>query len=188
MSSTTFFLSLLALIVVERLVELRIAKRNTALLKARGALEFGGKHYGLIVLLHTTFFIGIVLEFFLGNRSLPYYFTIPLLAFAVAQILRASVLYSLSTRWTTRIIVLPGEELISSGPYRFLRHPNYLAVALELLSLPLIFGLWDTAILFSLLNAFVLLRIRIPAEEKALKWSRSAVAVGNNPPPLLVEP
>ena len=154
---------IIALVVLQRLAELVYAERNTRALKARGAVEVGAKHYPLIVLLHAAWLAAVTL-------MLPPDGTINwilIAVFAVLQGLRVWVLATLKRRWTTRIIVLPGAPLVLSGPYRFMRHPNYAIVIGEIAVLPLAFGLPLYALAFSLLNAIVLY-VRIRAENAAL--------------------
>jgi methyltransferase len=154
--------ALLALVTAQRLAELAIAKRNTAALLARGAVEHGAAHYPVIVLLHVAWLIGLWL-FAAGLEP-----SLPLAALYLAlQAFRVWTLASIGARWTTRIIVLPGETLVAKGPYRFMRHPNYAVVVAELLVLPLVFGLNVYALVFSLMNLGAL-AVRIPAEERAL--------------------
>jgi methyltransferase len=163
---------LLALVALQRLGELALARRNTRALLARGAFEIGAAHYPLIVLLHAAW-LASTLWF------LPYPARInwPLLAvFVVLQGLRLWVLASLGPYWTTRIISLPGAPLVAGGPYRFVRHPNYLVVAGEILVLPLVFGEIWVAIVFSLANA-ALLFWRIRQEETALAARAPATAI-----------
>ena len=152
----------LALVTLERGAELVWARRNTRRLLARGAREEGARHYPLIVALHAAWLAGLWL--LAWNRAV----SIPWLAiFGVLQAGRLWVLATLGERWTTRIIVLPGESLVRRGPYRWLRHPNYVVVAGEIVALPLAFGLYPYALAFSVLNAAVLY-LRIRAEEQAL--------------------
>ncbi len=169
------FTFILLVFVIERAVELRSARRNVRALLARGGREFGASHYPIIVAMHTAFFIILVIEFVLRGAPLLPIFYLPLILLLAAQSLRFWVLHTMKGRWTTRVIVIPGEKLIKEGPFRFLSHPNYVAVAMELFALPLIFGLFTTCIIFSLLNAIVLLFIRIPCERAALEWSQSVV-------------
>jgi methyltransferase len=154
--------------IAERLIELHIAARNTKQLLAQGGREVGRSHYPIIVALHSAFFASMGFEFMVRDPVLPNYWYLAGFLFAAAQACRIWVLATMKRRWTTRVIVVPGETLVATGPYRFLSHPNYLVVALEILSLPLIFGLIWTAAIFSLLNAVVLLSIRIPLERQAL--------------------
>jgi methyltransferase len=165
-----FFLGIVVYTILQRLSEVMIAKRNTAKLLERGAIEFGASHYPFMVMMHTAFFVSMILEYVYSSD--PGFHPQLLLVFAIAQALRFWVMRVLGDRWTTRILVIKGETLVARGPYRYLSHPNYVVVALEILVLPLAFGLWITAIAFTILNAVMLLAIRIPAERKALDWSQ----------------
>lgn len=173
LSHVVFFTLLLFIFISERLLELRSAKRNFRRLLERGGREFGAAHYPIMVALHSAFFASLVIEFVMRNAPLVSFFYLPLIPLIAAQTLRFWVLHTMKDRWTTRVIVIPGEKLIQSGPFRFFAHPNYVAVAVEIFSLPLIFGLVTTCIIFSILNAIVLLYIRIPSERAALLWSQS---------------
>ena len=173
LSHVIFFVLLLLLFVTERLLELRSAKRNFRTLLERGGREFGASHYPIMVAMHSAFFVSLVVEFVLGSASLTSFFAFPLILLIAAQSLRIWVLRTMSNRWTTRVIVIPGEKLIRSGPFQFFSHPNYVAVAIELFALPLIFGLYYTCLVFTVLNALVLLLIRVPCERNALAWSQS---------------
>jgi methyltransferase len=158
--------SILGLVTLQRLAELVLAKRNTDRLRAQGAYEVAAGHYPLIVVLHSLWLVGL---WYLAvwRDPVPQVSWAWLAAFLVLQALRVWVIATLGSRWTTRIIVLPGAPLVARGPYRFVAHPNYCIVAAEILVLPLVFGLVWYAIVFSLANA-VLLWIRIRAEEAAL--------------------
>ena len=157
---------ILTLVTLQRLMELVIARRNTRALLARDAYEAAPGHYPLIVAVHVGWLL--TLFWLAPGKAISW----PLLGiFLLLQLARLWVLASLGVRWTTRIIVLPGAPLVAKGPFRFLRHPNYAIVAAEILVLPLAFGLWQVALIFSGLNAAVL-AIRIKAEEKALKEAR----------------
>jgi len=159
---------LVLLVALGRLLELRIAKRNLRNLLARGGIEAAPGHYPWMVLLHTAFLFGCVLEVWLLDRPFLPALGIPMLLLTVmATGLRYWVISTLDGRWTTRIVVLPGASPVTGGPYRFLRHPNYLAVITEMFALPLVHTAWITALVFSLLNG-LLLRTRIRAEEAAL--------------------
>ena len=155
-------IAVLAFVTLERGAELLWADHNTRRLLARGAHEVGARHYPLIVGLHLAWLAGLWLLAWDRPVSVPW-----LIAFAVLQAGRLWVLATLGKRWTTRIIVLPGETLIRRGPYRLIPHPNYAVVAGEILVLPLAFGLIAFALVFSVLNAAVLW-VRIRAEETAL--------------------
>ena len=153
---------LLTLVTVERLAELWLARRNTADLLSRGAVEVGAGHYPLIVLLHALWLSGLWLIAWVRPIE-PVWLGV----FLVLQLLRGWVLLTLGQRWTTRIIVLPGAPLVATGPYRYISHPNYLIVIAEIAVLPLCFGLPWYALVFSAANAAVL-TIRIRAETAAL--------------------
>lgn len=153
---------ILTLVTLQRLGELAVARRNTTALLARGAYEVSSGHYPAIVLTHTTWLAALWL---LSPGRLIVW---PWLAlFLLLQAGRLWVLATLGARWTTRIIVLPGAPLVTGGPFRLMRHPNYAVVAGEIAALPLAFGLWEVALLFSLLNAAILY-VRIRAEDAAL--------------------
>ena len=152
----------LALVTVQRVAELALARRNTIRLKAEGAVEVGAGHYPLIVALHAAWLAGLWLLAWRVSPNLVW-----LAIFAVLQILRIWVLASLGPRWTTRILVMPGAPLVRRGPYRFMRHPNYAVVAAEIAVLPVAYGLYWYALAFSLINAAVL-TVRIKAESEAL--------------------
>jgi methyltransferase len=153
---------ILALVMAQRLGELVLSRRNTARLMARGAVEHAPQHYPLIVALHAAWLGG--LWSLAGRRPLHMRW---LAAYGLLEVLRAWTLASLGPRWTTRIIVVPGEPLVRRGPYRLLPHPNYAVVAGEIAVLPLVFRLARYAAVFSALNAAVL-AVRIRAEADAL--------------------
>lgn len=159
---------LIPLMILFRLGELRSAKRNHVKLLERGAIEIGADHYPAFVVLHTLWFVGMLVEVVFLERVISPFWPYLLLIFACARGLRFWAMRSLGDRWSTRIMVLPGAAAVSRGPYRYLRHPIYVAVAAELLTLPLIFSAYVTAITISLLNAG-LFTIRIRAEERALR-------------------
>jgi len=155
----------LALVTLQRLGELVLARSNTRRLLAQGAREVAPEHYPLLVAMHAAWLAG--LWWLAWDRPIQWPW---LVVFLVLQGLRVWVLATLGHRWTTRIIVLPGAPLVAKGPYRFLSHPNYAVVIGEIAALPLAFGLWAYAAAFSLLNA-VVLTIRIRAENAALRSS-----------------
>jgi methyltransferase len=153
---------ILALVTLQRLGELVLAQANTRRLMARGAIEVGARHYPLIVAVHATWLLAL----WILGREQPV--NLPLLVvFLLLQSLRVWILVTLGSRWTTRIIVLPGEPLVATGPYRFMAHPNYAVVAGEIAVLPLALDLPAVALVFSALNAAVLV-IRIRTEARAL--------------------
>ena len=151
----------------QRLFELRLSARHADALRARGAIEHGRGHFPLFVIVHTTLILGMVAEVaWLGARP-PALWPLWLAWFVAAQALRYAAIRALGTFWNVRVLVVPGAALVRSGPYRWLRHPNYVAVAIELVAAPMLFGAWRTAVVVTLLNA-VALGVRIRCEEKAL--------------------
>lgn len=169
----TFFYVLIGFVVLQRLLEVRYARSNEIAMRRQGAIEVGAGHYKWIVLLHILFFLSLVLEVWTMEWGFGSGWQVFLIIFAIAQILRVWALASLGRFWNTKILILPGAEKVKKGPYRWLPHPNYIVVALEIAALPLIFGAWRTALIFSILNALLLLLVRIPAEEKALQQLKS---------------
>ena len=163
------FVTFLVLLIGERLFELRLAARNLPTLRARGAVEFGASHYPAIVALHALFPVALVLEVIAGARP-PQFWPWLLTPILAAELLRAESIGELGRLWHVRIWVIPGEQPVRSGIYRWLRHPNYLAVVIELAVFPLLFGAWRTAVAATLFNA-ALLTIRIREEERALRWA-----------------
>lgn len=158
-------IAILGFVTLQRLAELILARENTRALLAMGAREHGRSHYPLIVAVHASWLIS--LWWLAPARSIHWPF---LILFALLQLGRLWVIRTLGNRWTTRIIVLPGAPLITAGPFRFVSHPNYLIVIGEVAVLPLVFGLWELALLFSALNAIVL-TIRVREENRALAQS-----------------
>ena len=158
---------LLGAVTAERLAELWLARRNTALLIAQGAREFAPGHYPAIVVLHALWLASL----WLFGRAHPLN-SIWLVIFLVLQVLRVWILMTLGSRWTTRIIVPPGGTLLSNGPYRFLSHPNYFVVVGEIAILPLCLGLPLVALVFSVGNVVILV-IRVQSENAALSALRS---------------
>ena len=161
-------IAILALVTAQRLGELVIANRNTRRLLAAGGVEHGADHYPLIVCLHAAWLGGLWLLAWDRPANLAW-----LAVYLLLEAGRAWVLASIGTRWTTRIIAVPGETLVRRGPYRFIPHPNYAVVVGEIAVLPLVFGLWAYALVFSVLNASVLW-IRIRAERRALDEATDA--------------
>lgn len=154
-------LAFIAFLLLQRGAELVIARRNTRRLLARGAVEYGAAHYPLIVAMHAAWLLAIAVLGWSNPIHLGW-----LAAFAVLQVLRLWVLFSLGSRWTTRIIVLD-EPLVARGPYCWASHPNYLVVIAEIAVAPMVLGLWPVALVFTILNALIL-RIRIREETRAL--------------------
>ena len=163
-----FFGIVVSIVIIQRLVELRIAKANEKQMKAEGAYEVGARHYPLIVLLHTAFFVSLLVEVLVQKPTLSPIWGILVAVFLFTQVLRIWCLTSLGKYWNTKIIILPGADVVMKGPYRFIRHPNYVIVAIEIVVLPMMFGAYFTALLFTVLNAWMM-SVRIPQEERALK-------------------
>ena len=169
LDSRVLYTALIVLVIVERLAELRISNRNTRLLKSQGGIEVGADHYPTMVMMHTLFLISAPLEvWFLARPFILPLALLMLVLLGAAMALRYWVIGTLGGRWTTRVICLPGAPLIATGPYKFIRHPNYFAVVTETLSLPMVHTAWMTAAAFSLANALVL-RKRIRVENKVLQ-------------------
>ena len=156
---------LLAFLTAQRLGELAWSARNTSRLLAAGGIEFGRGHYPLLVILHAAWLLGLWVLARWRPVDFPY-----LAAFLLLQLGRLWVLASLGPRWTTRIVVISGTSLVATGPYRLLRHPNYLIVTGEIVVVPLAFDLPGFAAFFFVLNALVL-AVRIRAENAALAWA-----------------
>jgi len=157
----------LVVLALQRGGELALSRRNLRRLEGRGAREAGAGHFPLFVLLHALYPVALVAEVLGGARPSPFW-SLWLAVWLVAQALRLAAILALGERWNVRIVVLPGEPPVRRGIYRWLAHPNYLAVALEFVAAPLAFGAWRTALGASLLNALAL-SVRIPAEERALR-------------------
>ncbi|MFF8524883.1 isoprenylcysteine carboxyl methyltransferase family protein [Streptomyces werraensis] len=164
----TWYTLLVLAVAVERLAELVVARRNAAWTRARDGVEHGRSHYPVMVVLHTGLLAGCLLEPLLADRPfLPALGWPALTLTLLAQALRWWCITTLGPYWNTRVIVVPGARLVGAGPYRFLRHPNYVAVVVEGAALPLVHSAWITATAFTLADA-VLLTVRIRCENAAL--------------------
>lgn len=164
----TWYVLLVAAVALERLAELVVARRNLAWSRAHGGVEFGAEHYPLMVVLHTGFLAGALVEVIGLHRPFLPALGWPMFAIVVAaQALRWWCITTLGRQWNTRVVVIPGAPRIVGGPYRFFSHPNYVAVVAEGIALPLVHTGWITALVFTVLNA-VLLRTRIRTENAAL--------------------
>lgn len=171
LDSRIVFTLLVGAVVIERLVELVISARNSRAMRGRGGAEVGAAHYPWMVALHCGFLGSCVLEVWVLDRPLlPALAAASLVLLMTAMGLRYWVMAVLGDRWTTRVVCVPGEPLVTGGPFRWVRHPNYLAVVVEIIALPMVHTAWLTAVLFSLANA-ILLRVRIRVEETALERS-----------------
>lgn len=168
MTSLTFFTVLVGLVGLERVAELVVSRRNAAWSLRHGGVETGRGHYPVMVVLHTGFLAGMLLEAWLRRPEVPAWLAYPMVALAVAsQGLRWWCIGTLGRRWNTRVIVVPGMPLVRSGPYRFFSHPNYVAVVVEGVALPLVHACWVTAVVFTVANAGLLM-VRLRVENAAL--------------------
>jgi methyltransferase len=164
----TPYVLLVVAVGVERLAELVVATRNARWAFAHGGVESGRGHYPVMAAMHTAFLVACIAEVAVADRPFLPWLGWPMLALVVAsQALRWWCIATLGHQWNTRVIVVPGLPLVSAGPYRWLRHPNYVAVVVEVAALPLVHTAWVTALVFTLANAAVL-AVRIPVEERAL--------------------
>jgi methyltransferase len=162
----------LAVMIGQRLGELYLTARHLPYIRAHGGREYGREHFPLILAVHTLFPVVFVCELLRYETRPSSIWAFWLFSFGVAQILRYAAIISLGKRWTTRIFVIPGAPLVRTGPYRWLRHPNYVAVVIEFIAAPMLFGAWRTAVLIGLFNALAL-AVRIRCENDALQ--RAAV-------------
>ncbi len=170
------FSCLIGFVILQRVVELVLAKRNEQRLKKNGAIEFGTGHYPWMVFLHTGFFSVLIIEVVAFQREVSSLWMLWLAIFVLAQLGRMWVISSLGEYWNTKIIVLPNAKVIAKGPYKYVRHPNYMIVATEILVISLLFNAVFTAVLFSVLNAWMM-SIRIPEEERALREHTEYVTI-----------
>lgn len=163
----TCFSLIYGLVLLQRLFELFLARRNALFVKSQGGYEAGREHYPFILTIHAAFFLSLLAEVYRDGRlhQAPVLFF--LCAFLLSAAFRVWCIVSLGKFWNTRIYIIPGGTPVRRGPYRYIRHPNYLAVGLEILTLPLAFGAVYTAFLFTFLNVLVL-RVRIRVEEELL--------------------
>ena len=161
------YTSLIAAVAVERVAELIVSQRNLKWSKARGGVEFGLSHYPVMVVLHTGLLVGCLYE--ASHREFIPLLGWPMFVVAVAaQVLRWWCITTLGHQWNTRVVVVPNSGRVTGGPYRFMSHPNYVAVVVEGIALPLVHTAWITALVFTVLNA-LLLWVRISVENRALQ-------------------
>ncbi|MCR6688772.1 isoprenylcysteine carboxylmethyltransferase family protein [Cellulomonas sp.] len=173
--SIALYVALVVATGLERLAELMVSARHARWSFARGGRESGRGHFPAMVALHTGLLVACVAEAVLADRPfLPWLGWPALVVVLASQALRWWCIRVLGPQWNTRVIVVPGLGLVARGPYRLLRHPNYVAVVAEGVALPLVHTAWVTAVAFTVLNAVLLLGFRIPAEERALADSRAA--------------
>jgi methyltransferase len=167
------YLVLLGATAAERIVELVLSARHARAAFARGGVEYGRAHFPALVALHVGLLLACAAEVVLGGRPFLPWLGWPMLALVLlSQALRYWCIVTLGQQWNTRVIVVPGAGRVSGGPYRFLPHPNYVAVVVEGVALPLVYTAWITALVFTVVNAVLLVGVRIPVEERALKALR----------------
>lgn len=160
-----YFFLFISFLILLRLVELLVAKRNEKWLRENGAVEYGKKHYPVIVLLHVGFFVSLIIEYLSKSPQTPV--DILLFIFLALIVLKIQIISSLGKYWNTKIFHISGVPLVRKGLYKYFKHPNYFIVICEIAIIPLIFHLYVTAIVFSLLNA-AMLSVRIREENKIL--------------------
>lgn len=159
------FILFMLFLIAQRLSELVISSRNEKWLLQNGAVEYGKAHYPYLIAMHTLFIVSLITEYNLRSSHQPHYLLIAL--FFVLTAMKTSVMYTLGRYWTTKIYRIPGAKPINTGIYRYLKHPNYIIVIIEIAAIPMAFSLYYTALAFSMLNA-IMLAIRIPQENRAL--------------------
>ena len=152
---------------LQRLFELRYSRRNERRLRTKGAVERGREHYPAMVVIHSLWLVSTLTEGLLRGPQVPSWWFVPFAAFLLVQPLRYWAILSLGENWNVRVLFVPGRRMVARGPYRYFPHPNYVVVAVEVLTFPLVFGAWVTAILLSILNA-LFLYVRIRTENRAL--------------------
>ena len=166
--SAALLIVAVGLVALQRLLELLLARRNERRARARGAVERGRGHYPLMVGLHLLWLVSTLVEGLLRGPEFPVYWPAALALCLLVQPLRYWAILSLGESWNTKILVVSDAQPVRSGPYRYFNHPNYVVVVVEILTFPLIFGAWLTALAFTLLNAAVL-RVRVREENRALR-------------------
>ncbi|MTH52106.1 hypothetical protein GKZ89_01715 [Bacillus mangrovi] len=159
---------LITILILQRISELGLARKNEKVSKGKGGIEYGKSHYPYMVSMHTAFLLALAAEALFVSEGLSPYWMILVPLIFLTQYVRYWAIRSLGSSWNTKIILLPEHDVTVIGPYRYFRHPNYAVVAAEILLIPLLFQAYITAIVFTVLNA-AMLTVRIRAEEKALK-------------------
>ncbi|MBY4604294.1 MULTISPECIES: isoprenylcysteine carboxyl methyltransferase family protein [Bacillus] len=162
------FWFLIVILITQRVAEMAVARQNEQKVKKQGAIEFGESHYPYIIIMHILFFLSLIAEVLLMNKQPSSWWIGIAAAILCVQAVRYWALCSLGAYWNTKILVVPGAELVKKGPYKWIKHPNYTVVILEILLIPLLYQAYVTMCLFSLVNA-VLLTVRIRTEDKALE-------------------
>ncbi|WP_019378419.1 isoprenylcysteine carboxylmethyltransferase family protein [Virgibacillus halodenitrificans] len=163
----TFMWVIFIFIVIQRFMELKIAKDNELWMKERGGVERGREHYKWFVIVHGLFFISIIIEFSYRGFPTEQFSLVLFTLFLFTQLIRVWCIRSLGKFWNTKIIISPEFSLVKKGPYKYVKHPNYIIVGIELFIIPLLFGAYLTAVIFPILHV-LLLFIRIPVENRAL--------------------
>lgn len=169
---TTWIWILLGFIICQRLVELVIAKGNEAWMLRQGGIERGAEHHKWFVVVHVLFFISILVECLIRNKPVEINYVL-FTIFVLTQVVRIWCIASLGKFWNTKVIILPGATLRTSGPYSFVKHPNYIIVGIELFVIPLLLGAPLTAVIFPFFHIFLLIQWRLPVEEEALAYIRT---------------
>ena len=164
----TLFICVVSFIIIQRILELLVARNNEKWIKSKGGYEVGANHYPYMVAIHIGFFISLIIEFMVFKQAVSRFWLLLFVIFISLQIMRVWVIASLGRFWNTKILVLPGAHVVKKGPFHFIRHPNYVVVTSEIIIIPLMFEAYFTAIVFTLLN-IVILSVRIPKEEAALR-------------------
>lgn len=160
---------LLTILIGQRLTELALAKKNYRWALRHSGREYDADHYWLFIALHSLWMIAMIIEYLFLQPRLANWWPLFLGLIVAAQILRYWAIGTLGRCWNTRIVIFAEMSRMTSGPYRYFKHPNYLAVAIEIFAFPAFLGAWYTALIFSIANAALLLLVRIPEEERALK-------------------
>lgn len=159
-----YFIIFISLLIILRITELYISRRNEKWLLSQGAIEYGHEHYPFVVALHTCFIISLVIEYFFAGESHPLSYVF-LGIIILVLLFKWWLMSSLGRYWNTKIYRIPGSVAVKKGPYKFIRHPNYVDVVCEIAMIPLVFHLYYTAVIFSVLNA-IMLTVRIREENK----------------------
>lgn len=168
----SLFWVFIAILIIQRLSELILARRNEKYVRSLGAREYDAKGYKVIVLMHIAFFISLIAEYILLGGALSTFWQPLITIFLLTQTLRYWAISSLGYYWNTKILVIPEGSAVNRGPYKYIKHPNYIAVVIEITVIPLLFSCYITAVIFTILNLIVLKR-RIKIEEKALSTLNS---------------
>lgn len=168
MTSVDWFTALVVAVALERVAELVVSRRNLRWSRAHGGIEYGASHYPFMVVLHVGLLVGCLVEVRLTDRQPPLWLAWSMFGLVLAsQALRWWCIATLGRRWNTRVVIVPGLPAVTDGPYRFLKHPNYLAVVVEGFALPMVGLAWITAVAFTVLN-LPLLAVRLRVENAAL--------------------